>query len=601
MNGFQIAMLVLGSLFIFGLGVLGFLKNFLRKAHPGRALVKTGFGMSEPQISLSSAFIIPLIHQVDDIDLTVKVMRITRKGPDSLSCADGIRAEVEVDFYIQINPKSEDIRRVSMSIGCQRASSQQTLQELFEAKFADALKTAGSKMRFDDLYQNRTLFRDEILKALGQSGDSELVLNGYKMDDVAIQYLEQLPLNKHDENNVLDSKGRFAIVSRTALESENANKRLREKEITILEQNQTAKTRELEINQDLSFKEAYQQRQIAENKAKEDSLREKTIAEQKQLEESARIEAEKQIALAKAEKENQVKQAQIELTREMRIKEEEQMKQIKAAEIIKEQENAVALQRKEKAIIQEQIEKEKATEIANQEREKALKLAEIDKEISAAEAERKKLKALEENEKQRVSLIAATNDAETLKAVGLAKMQKEIEIIDAQKNAQMNEINQNVMANVEAFKIQKIAEAELESAKLAFESSQLRSKAVIELGKAEAEKLKLMIEAQNSTNFNNILAQNLEKLIPLLPEIVERMMKPVEKIDSIKVMNINGMPENSTDNSSQSPVFQTIMNAGLLFPVIKEIISYVKNDEDLSSRFNLQEMKSLIDHTEKKS
>lgn len=48
--------------------------------------------------------------------------------------------------------------------------------------------------------------------------------------------MKQLPLTKHDENNVFDSKGIKEIALRTSNEAESANKRLREKEVTITEQ-----------------------------------------------------------------------------------------------------------------------------------------------------------------------------------------------------------------------------------------------------------------------------------------------------------------------------------------------------------------------------
>ncbi len=169
------------------------LRAFLKKASPGTALIKTGFGLQQAAVSTSSAIVIPLLHKIETIDLTVKTVRIRRREHESLSCKDGIRAEVEVDFYIKINAIDEDIRRVASAVGCERASDIGILRELFEAKFSDALKTAGSKLAFDSLYQNRIEFKDQIKRALGEEDGSDVILNGYRLDDVAIQYLEQLP------------------------------------------------------------------------------------------------------------------------------------------------------------------------------------------------------------------------------------------------------------------------------------------------------------------------------------------------------------------------------------------------------------------------
>lgn len=148
-------LILVGAGFLFLLVLLSMFNKFLIKAEPGQALVKTGFGTARPKIYLSSSFVLPLLHRINTIDLTVKTVRIDRRKEESLSCADGIRAEVAVDFYIKINSLEEDIRHVASTIGCERATDTEALRELFEAKFADALKTAGSKLKFDQLYQNR--------------------------------------------------------------------------------------------------------------------------------------------------------------------------------------------------------------------------------------------------------------------------------------------------------------------------------------------------------------------------------------------------------------------------------------------------------------
>ena len=42
--------------------------------------------------------------------------------------------------------------------------SETTLDDLFEAKFSEALKTVGKKFDFTELYEARREFRDEIME-----------------------------------------------------------------------------------------------------------------------------------------------------------------------------------------------------------------------------------------------------------------------------------------------------------------------------------------------------------------------------------------------------------------------------------------------------
>jgi uncharacterized membrane protein YqiK len=539
-------LIMVGIIVLFVIFLYTLLNSFLKKAAPGTALVKTGLGLQIPQISTSSAIAIPLIHRIETIELTVKTIKIVRRGMDSLSCADGIRAEIEVDFYIKINPVEDDIRRVATTVGCERASNIQTMKELFEAKFADALKTAGSKMTFDQLYQNRHQFRDEILVALGHSQGGDVVLNGYRLDDVAIHYLEQLPLTKHDENNVFDSKGIKEIALRTSNEAESANKRLREKEVTIAEQNREARIKQLQIEQDLKEKESIQQREVQERVAKENALVEKTRQEQTGIEQRAFIEKERSV---------------------------------KIAEEIKSQEIKVV-----------EIQKEKAILVAQEEKNQAVETAKIQKENMVALQLKEKLRILEENAKQEGEKNKAEEQALTLKAMEIANRDKQIETIKAEKNAQVELLEFNVETDKEAYKLKTLAQAKKEAAELEYQAALQQAKTIMEIGNADASALAAKLNVENSIGKNALFAQTLRQVIPLLPEIIEKLMLPAEKIDSIKFLHINGLQGQNgvVAGNSEAPmsptggIINTMFNVSMLLPIIKEIVKTVKSDGDVA-------------------
>lgn len=558
---------IVGGIVLFVLVIFAMLSKFLVKASTGEALVKTGFGLSHPKVSMSSAVVIPLIHKIGRLDLTVKTVRIDRRGKDSLSCADGIRAEVEVDFYIKINPLEGDISRVAMTVGCDRATHTEKLRELFEAKFADALKTAGSKLSFDHLYQNRRMFRDEILIALGQEGEGDVVLNGYRLDDVAIQYLEQLPLHMHDENNVLDAKGRKEIAMRTSTEAELANKRLREKEITIAEQDREAKVKQLLINQDLQEKAAKQEREVQESMSRERSLTQQTMAEQEKM--------------------------------------------AREAEILKDKAIKIAEERKQQEVLTVQIEREKVNQIAQQEKEREIEIARIQREISQAEALKDKLKKLEETAKQEAEKIRADEAVNTVRALEIANRQKQIEVIDAEKGALVEKQMKQVEYDLRAYELITVAKAKLEAAELEAQSAEKQALAITTVGAADAQARKLQLEAENVMNNRVIFSNIAQQLLPILPQLVAELMKPAEKIDSIKIMNVNGLSGNGTavegqgvpQNGMQS-IVSTLMQAGMLMPVIKELFSMLKNNSNPDTLKAIEELpggKELLAYVEQKS
>ncbi|NEE61034.1 flotillin family protein, partial [Streptomyces sp. SID8455] len=85
------------------------------------------------------------------------------------------------------------------------------IQEFFAAKFSEALKTVGKQLDFVDLYTKREEFRDRIIQVIGTD------LNGYHLDDAAIDFLEQTPMSQLDGANILDAQGIRKITELTAI------------------------------------------------------------------------------------------------------------------------------------------------------------------------------------------------------------------------------------------------------------------------------------------------------------------------------------------------------------------------------------------------
>ena len=167
---------------------------FIKKIKPGEAGVRTGVG----GIKVAKDYMLRVhgLQQLQIMDLSVKKLEVVRKGKDGLICQDNIRADIEVVFYVRVNDeKSEvdgktdyhDIKTVATQVGCERASEIELLRQLFEAKFSEALKSAAKLMDFEKLYTDRMPFRQVIIDTIGSD------LNGYILEDVTIDYLEQTP------------------------------------------------------------------------------------------------------------------------------------------------------------------------------------------------------------------------------------------------------------------------------------------------------------------------------------------------------------------------------------------------------------------------
>ena len=223
LSGIAITGIAIGGGLFLLLIVAVALNKFYVKVGPDEAVIRTGVG-GVRAASGSGMFVIPLAHQAERMDLSVKRIEIKRQGSEGLVCKDNIRADIEVAFYLRIS--ADNMEMVAAKLGAKRASSRDALIELFDAQFSEALKTIGKKFDFVDLYTERDQFKVAITEVLGDAED----LQGYELVSTAIDYLEQTPVEALNPKNILDAEGIKKITDLTAREAIQANDIEREKE-----------------------------------------------------------------------------------------------------------------------------------------------------------------------------------------------------------------------------------------------------------------------------------------------------------------------------------------------------------------------------------
>jgi uncharacterized membrane protein YqiK len=251
-----------------------------------------------------------------------------------------------VKFFVRVNKTADDVLKVAQSIGCARASNQETLEELFSAKFSEALKTVGKAMDFVELYQARDRFRDEIIAQIGDD------LSGYRLDDAAIDFLEQTPLSKLDANNILDAQGIKKITELTAVEHVRTNELRRNEEMQIKKKNVETQEALLELERQAADAQSRQSREVATVRAREEAETLKIQSEEKTKSELARLQAEQSVSVSQ---ENVLREKEVAENNRKRAVAIEEEKVIRARELeVVDREKEVTLQR---------IEKDKAVEV----------------------------------------------------------------------------------------------------------------------------------------------------------------------------------------------------------------------------------------------
>ncbi len=269
-----------------------------RKVPQGKALVVST--VRNVQVSFVGRVVFPIIHKAEIMDMTVKTMTVERNGALGLVCADNIRADIRVYFYVRVNKTQTDVIQVAQAIGCERASDPALLAELFDAKFNEALKTVGMQMEFQELYNQRQRFRDAVIEIIGSD------LNGYVLDDVAIDEIEQTPIGQLDPDNILDAQGIRKITEMnedqhvaTTVASEDERKRITEKKV------ETDKA-VLDLERERAEATARQHREIAVVQATEQAETARVSAEQRKLAEMARLATDEEVEVREKNKEREV-------------------------------------------------------------------------------------------------------------------------------------------------------------------------------------------------------------------------------------------------------------------------------------------------------
>ncbi|MDG4715009.1 flotillin family protein [Winogradskyella marincola] len=440
-------------LILTGLGIILFLiivyfaiiAMFYKKVPQGQALVRTGFGGTKVATD-KGLYVVPVFHRVEIMDVSVKKIQIERLGTEGLICKDNMRADIKVAFFVRVNNEVEFIKKVAQTIGVDRASRIETLEDLFEAKFSEALKTVGKKFEFIQLYEARREFRDEIVDIIGTD------LNGYTLEDCAIDYLEQTAVSFLKPDNILDAEGIKKITDLTAEQNIKANLIKRDEEKIIRKQDVEAQEAILELDKQLAEKEEQQKREIANIKAREEAATLKVAEEERLKSETARIATEEKVKVA----------------------EENMQRQIIVAEKNKQRTDAIESERVEKDRLLERTEKERIVTLAQIEKEKVV------------EVEKKNIQDV-------------IRDRVTLEK-GVVEEQENMKDIEAFKTAdrakQVAITNAEAAAQEDLIKTIKSAEAQKEAAKQKAEELNIEAQAQKEASEKEAEARKTLAEAK---------------------------------------------------------------------------------------------------------
>lgn len=449
---------LIGAAVVFGfvLGLAGLFKAFYIKVDQGTALIVNDLS-SSPKVHFTGALVYPIIYKKELMKVSLITLEVDRRGKDGLICADNMRADITVAFYLRVNETAQDVLKVAKSIGAGRASDKVAVNELFNAKFSEALKTVGKQIEFVNLFENRQEFREKIIEVIGDD------LNGYVLEDVAIDYLEQTPKASLDPSNILDAEGIKKITELTAEQNIRTNILERDEEMAIKKKDVETVEAILELARQQSDAEAKQEREIATIRAREE-------AETKKVQEEERLKAD---------------QETIRTDQDLAVQTQNQHREVEVAE--QNRQRAVAIE-------QEKVTRARDLEIVSRERE-------VELQKIAAE------KAVEVEKKEIANVIRERVAVDKTVAIEEEKINEVREVSEADRAKQVTVLTAEALAEEEKVKHVKAAEAEELAAKHKATEVTVLAQADLEAAEKDAEAKKKLAEGVQAEEAASGLAE----------------------------------------------------------------------------------------------
>ena len=474
-----IAIIILAAIVI---AVCAYLLHWLyRRSTKDISFVRTGFG-GEKVVMGGGAFVLPILHDITEVNMNTLRLEITRAREKSLITKDRMRVELTVEFYVRVQPEDEAVATAARSLGNRTMHAEQ-LKDLIQGRFVDAMGGAAAKMTLEHIHENRQEFVREVRQEVAES----LSFDGLELESVSLTSLDQTDISLFNPSNTFDAEGLTILTEQIESRKKKRNDIEKDTMIAVRAKNLEAEKRSLEIQRDTEY---------------------------------AKLSHEAEVSIQRAQRKAEI--ANENAAREREIE-------------------AIKLKERE-AVERARIEMEQEIERIDIKRREALQLEDQAREIALAAKSKERSEAQAVAEAARAKMVEAQEKVQTLRDTEIANRQKAIELLEAQK-----------VAEAEAARTRILAEAEKTASQDRADADRIAVAALAERYKVEAEGKQKLNEAENMRSDASRRSGLHKALVENLPAIIRESVKPMEKIEGIKILHVDGMPGFSGAGFSSGP------------------------------------------------
>jgi len=526
------------------------------------SFVRTGFG-GQKVIVNGGALVFPVFHEVIPVNMNTLRLDVRRNRDQALITRDRMRVDVAAEFYVRVQPTGESIANAAQTLG-QKTMEPQSLKDLVEGKFVDALRSVAAEMAMEELHEQRTAFVQKVQQVVTE----DLLKNGLELETVSLTGLDQTSKEFFNPDNAFDAEGLTKLTEAIEARRKTRNDIEQDTQVEIERKNLGAVQQTLEIQREEEYARLQQEREV----------------------ETRRASQEAEIAAQRAEKRREAEQAQIAAQQHI------DQTQIESQRAVEEQRIS-----KDQQLREREIDKERAVETANVERQKSIELTEQDRAIAVAEKSKAQSLTQREADLAKAEAAKAAEQVITARESEKAEREKLIELIQAAKEAERDMIDTTTQARAEkqaaedqAEAIRTLAQADADKERIAAlaqaEAETKRAEGAAERYRVDAEGRHALNEAANQLSVEQIAMQIKMAVIQQLPEIIRESVKPMEHIDGIKIVQVDGLngggvvASDGSVTQGEAGLADQVVNSALRYKAQAPLVESILNEVGLSGK-----------------
>lgn len=567
---------IIAGIILVGVVILGvIMARLYKRSSKEISFVRTGFG-GEKVILNGGALVLPILHEVIPVNMNTLRLEVARIGDQSLITKDRMRVDVQAEFYVRVKPTADSIAAAAQTLG-RKTMSPQELKNLVEGKFVDALRSVAAEMDMEELHEKRVDFVQKVQQAVTE----DLTKNGLELETVSLTGLDQTDVRHFNPQNAFDAEGLTKLTETIEDRRKKRNEIEQNTDLAVKTKNLETEQARLQIIREEEYAKMEQQRELANRRAAQQAEIAMQESEKQREADEARIAAEREVELKQIAAQRDIENENILKEQQIQKAKVEQKKTIEIAE----QEKAIAIAQKSQA----ESEAKAKADLARAEAVKAAEEVETVRQIQQAERQKsvELVAAKEKAEKEAIAITVAA-EAEKKAANDKAAATK----IQAEAQAESIKIAAKAQADKDAIAITVVAQAEKDAAQARADARFLEAKAEsdAQLALADAAERQYSVDAAGKRELNE--ADNLLSdaqidmkvklaLIKNLPEIIAQSVKPMENIEGIKILQVNGLAggqSGSTVEGESSNLADQMTNSALRYRAQAPLVDSLMNE-----------------------